>query len=963
MVHRFEEFELDLDRRELRRAGEAIHLERQVFDVLLYLIEHADRVISKDELIDSVWGQIVSESALTSRIKTARAAIGDDGRAQRLIKTYHGIGYRFVGELEIDADERARTTPEDAAAAPGPFDGTIASTPLALRLAVDAEFPFTGRSAIVSDALARFAAAFEEARSAALLIGGVPGIGKSRVAIEIAERCAEDFGATVLAGRSDPLMTRALEPWAEMLQQAASFQGERMLGWARGLGPLLGGLSSELASLLEVESAPVDTYRAMDALCTFVDRASAEGPIVLVFDDVQWSDAPSRATAAQVVRRLGHRPIALLFTFRTTKGDLPPEVSGWLVEVLRFPQVRRVDLGPLDERDVEQLATASLGAEGPREARALFDQTEGHLLFLVEVLRDRARGGVSTQLPDSIADLVLSRVDRLEAPVRALVEAGALLGHSFPLAVAARATGLEMESALAASDIAIRADLLHPGSSATNLRFAHQLIPRAVRESMTPPARCALHRRCAEALGSVDADEAEIALHLLGAVPLIAIGDAIDRARETAAAAAANLYFDRAARLYERSLELDFDNRRRSEIEIEYARVLNAAGRVPAALVPFDRAMSRAREQGWHDLMLEVALYRGAGSPYRKPGEETTLRALEEVLETHPDLTPLDRAKLQTRVAAFRSFSWRLAERDAVSRSALEAGISAGADDVERLQMLEARWVAVGCPAGAALLPPLDDEILVLTDSTRHAAMDPATPEVSHLWLANGEAFRHEADNFFVADGFRREIDIWRHHSISGSIALFEGRFDAARDRFDEAIVLAEACWGDSGPVLYACALLACDALSPTESSLAPLELLFDVSGVGMLRPCLAWSRALAGDLEGAREMLDDFGVESLAWYPEHLIGGNCLVAAAEVACLLDDEALANAARPALEGISDLVLGLPWSPSFAAADALFSLARWRGDERDATRWADIALDRYDRLEAPAFSDRLQSRTG
>ena len=120
---------------------------------------------------------------------------------------------------------------------------------------------------------------------------------------------------------------------------------------------------------------------------------------------------------------------------------------------------------------------------------------------------------------------------------------------------------------------------------------------------------------------------------------------------------------------------------------------------------------------------------------------------------------------------------------------------------------------------------------------------------------------------------------------------MFEGRPDEARDRFGEASVLAEACWGDSGPVQYACALLACDALNPTESSLAPLELLFAVSGVGMLRPCLAWSRALAGNIEGARAMMDDFRVDSLAWYPEHLIGGNCLVAAAEVACVLDDEA------------------------------------------------------------------------
>ena len=96
MRYRFENFELDLASRELRLGHDVIHLERQVFDVLVYLITHADRVISKAELLDEVWaGQFVSESALTSRIKSARRAVNDSGREQRLIKNVHGVGYRF----------------------------------------------------------------------------------------------------------------------------------------------------------------------------------------------------------------------------------------------------------------------------------------------------------------------------------------------------------------------------------------------------------------------------------------------------------------------------------------------------------------------------------------------------------------------------------------------------------------------------------------------------------------------------------------------------------------------------------------------------------------------------------------------------------------------------------------------------------------------------------------------------
>lgn len=100
MSYAFEDFTLDTDTYELRRKDEVVPAEPQVFDVLVHLVLNRDRVVTKTELLDTVWGdQFVSESALTSRIKAARQALGDDGRAQRLIKTAHGRGYRFVGTV------------------------------------------------------------------------------------------------------------------------------------------------------------------------------------------------------------------------------------------------------------------------------------------------------------------------------------------------------------------------------------------------------------------------------------------------------------------------------------------------------------------------------------------------------------------------------------------------------------------------------------------------------------------------------------------------------------------------------------------------------------------------------------------------------------------------------------------------------------------------------------------------
>jgi pimeloyl-ACP methyl ester carboxylesterase/DNA-binding winged helix-turn-helix (wHTH) protein len=101
VIYAFGECELDLPRYQLRRAGAERPVEPQVFDVLALLIRERHRVVPKEELLDTIWGdRFVSESTLTSRIKTVRRAIGDDGSRQELIRTVHGRGYQFVGRVD-----------------------------------------------------------------------------------------------------------------------------------------------------------------------------------------------------------------------------------------------------------------------------------------------------------------------------------------------------------------------------------------------------------------------------------------------------------------------------------------------------------------------------------------------------------------------------------------------------------------------------------------------------------------------------------------------------------------------------------------------------------------------------------------------------------------------------------------------------------------------------------------------
>ncbi|MBR1130523.1 winged helix-turn-helix domain-containing tetratricopeptide repeat protein [Bradyrhizobium iriomotense] len=140
MTFQFEEFLLDPERRELRRADTLVGLEPQVFDLLTYLVRNRDRVVTRDNMLDAIWnGRVVSESTLTSRINAARRAVGDNGEEQRLIRTVARKGVRFVGAVtELAGPARLAGTDEPPAPPP-------TGLPLPDRPAI-AVLPFTNMS-------------------------------------------------------------------------------------------------------------------------------------------------------------------------------------------------------------------------------------------------------------------------------------------------------------------------------------------------------------------------------------------------------------------------------------------------------------------------------------------------------------------------------------------------------------------------------------------------------------------------------------------------------------------------------------------------------------------------------------------------------------------------------------------------------------------------------------------------
>ena len=176
MIYVFGDCELDEGRHVLRRAGEEQKLEPQAFDVLLYLVENGGRMVPKNELLDEIWGdRFVSESALTSRIKSARRAVGDDGRSQKVIRTVHGRGYEFVAAAEAkDSSESEvvkppRTRPAGEVVGSGPAPELI------------------GREALIPILRNELAAA------RLLTLVGPSGVGKTSVGLALARAVGDRF--------------------------------------------------------------------------------------------------------------------------------------------------------------------------------------------------------------------------------------------------------------------------------------------------------------------------------------------------------------------------------------------------------------------------------------------------------------------------------------------------------------------------------------------------------------------------------------------------------------------------------------------------------------------------------------------------------------------------------------------------------------------------------------------------
>jgi DNA-binding winged helix-turn-helix (wHTH) protein/tetratricopeptide (TPR) repeat protein len=314
----FGDCELSTERIELRRAGQVVDMEPQVFDVLAYLMHHRERVVPKTELLDQVWGnRFVSESALTSRVKSARRAVGDTGRDQRVIKTIYGRGYRFVAEVS----EKTRS------------DGLPHGIAVAGNAAAQGATAPAHRAFAVIDGI-------RAGTGAAIEVSGSPGSGKTHLLHQVAEAArrqalAVGLSAPVPGSRSP--YTCIAGALSEMAQQRPGL-----------LGAIPAGCRAELERAFEGQP-PTTPQRWFMAVREFLVTAAQHSGAVLLIDDLDLAPPEALALIDDVARLTRSHPLAVVITGR-------PGAQG-------HPRFEAAGLADRDRPLASQSATLDLPAE------------------------------------------------------------------------------------------------------------------------------------------------------------------------------------------------------------------------------------------------------------------------------------------------------------------------------------------------------------------------------------------------------------------------------------------------------------------------------------------------------------------------------------------------------------------------------------------------------------------------
>jgi DNA-binding SARP family transcriptional activator len=535
----------------------------------------ADLALGRHAAVVGELETLVAEHPLRERLRAQlMVALYRSGRQAEALEAYQAARRTLVDELGIDPGralqelERSILLQDSSLDAPARSAEPVGPGPTG---------GFVGRERELSE----LTGALEDAlagQGRVVLIVGEPGIGKSRLADELAGQ-ARARGAQVLVGRCwESGGAPAFWPWVQALRshvRGAEPETLRMQlgGRAEDLAHLLPDLSElfpEVSASLSTEAEGA-RFRLFDATASFLRSIAEARPLVLVLDEVQAADAPSLLLLQFLVRELGESRVLFAVACCDVDPTRAGSVSGTIADLVQQPVTRRVELAGLTRPDVGRLVELTAGlAPTPELLAGIYEETEGNPLFVGEVVRllaqeGRLAGGrvdvEQVGFPHSLREVIDSRLRRLSERCMQVLTVASVLGGEFGLMALQSVSALPLDDLLRGLDEAMTARIVAelPGGIG-RLRFAHASIRDALHEDLTEARRIGLHRLAGEALERLYAANpephlAELAHHFFLAAPGGEAGKAVEYARRAGDRAVASLAYEEAARLFSLGLE------------------------------------------------------------------------------------------------------------------------------------------------------------------------------------------------------------------------------------------------------------------------------------------------------------------------------------------------------------------------------------------------------------------------
>jgi DNA-binding CsgD family transcriptional regulator len=351
------------------------------------------------------------------------------------------------------------------------------------------------------------------------LVGGDAGVGKTRLLAELADRAQRD-GFRVLVGGCMEVGDVGLPyvPFVDAFRYIGSWEGDAelaapLVAAVPGLGRLLPEARPDA-----VEAPPpgdgFEQVQLLGGVQSLLARLSEAAPLLLVIEDIHWADRSSRDLLAFLARTLRGSRIVLVASYRSDELHRRHPLRPLLAELVRIPDLARIDLPPFSRAELTQYLEALVGGEVPTEAvDRILARSEGNAFFAEELV---AAGAVRSEvmLPEALADVLLGRIEALPELAREVLKvasaAGRGVGHQLLVAAAGRPE-VELEDGLREA-IGAQILVMDPGSE--SYRFRHALLQEVVYADLLPGERSRLHATYARLLAD-HGPAAELAHHCL----------------------------------------------------------------------------------------------------------------------------------------------------------------------------------------------------------------------------------------------------------------------------------------------------------------------------------------------------------------------------------------------------------------------------------------------------------------